>query len=141
MPIRLTDDERLSRIMVTDDCWLWMGASASGYGTAGAGVLAHRWAYAYWNGPIPDGSYVCHRCDVPLCVNPDHLWLGDAKSNMLDRSMKGRTGRAKVTPEMVRGIREKRAAGRSQQSIADEYGLSQSNVSSILRRTTHHHVT
>lgn len=77
-------------------CWLWTGAviPVSGYGQMrygkGTPKKAHRVSYEIFVGPIPDGLYVCHRCDTPLCVNPDHLFLGTAKDNAQDAMRKGR---------------------------------------------------
>lgn len=59
-----------------DGCWLWTGAGAPGYGRVNVGGrtrLAHRIAYEHWNGPIPEGFHVDHRCRVRACVCPDHL--------------------------------------------------------------------
>ena len=80
----------------TDSCWIWKaGKFGNGYGQFRAGkkkVRAHRFAYTALVGPIPDGMNVCHSCDNPLCVNPEHLWLGADKQNIADRDRKGRTG-------------------------------------------------
>lgn len=80
----------------TDSCWNWAGGKAgNGYGCVGAGdgsayVLTHRAAWMLTNGPIPDGMWVLHTCDNRLCVNPDHLYLGDRSQNMKDAHERGR---------------------------------------------------
>ena len=79
-------------------CWNWKASTFNtGYGqftTAdGKNRTAHRVAYEYAYGPIPDGLYVCHSCDNRKCVNPAHLWLGNAKANVTDMIDKGRAPR------------------------------------------------
>jgi hypothetical protein len=78
-------------------CWIWESATQGEYGcfTEGPRVArkckqAHRVSWELHNGPIPDDMCVCHKCDVKLCVNPDHLFLGTHSDNMQDRSKKGR---------------------------------------------------
>jgi hypothetical protein len=85
-------------------CWLWTGRPMSaGYGHFHLGghrgqmLLAHRVSWMLHRGPIPHGLCVLHRCDVPLCVNPDHLFLGDRLTNMLDMVAKGRDSGSKKT--------------------------------------------
>jgi hypothetical protein len=74
-------------------CWLWLGSTDKlGYGKVNVGghYLAHRLAYADTVGPIPDGMLVLHRCDMPSCVNPEHLYVGDDQDNMDDMVERGR---------------------------------------------------
>lgn len=88
-----------AKIAKSDGCWLWTGAKNSrGYGTFSVATsgkrrtcLAHRlsWATANNTELLPD-VFSCHRCDVPLCVNPDHLFAGSHADNMLDARLKGR---------------------------------------------------
>lgn len=76
-----------------DDCWLWTGRRDTwGYGALsfrGKSYVASRLSWAIANHAQPDG-YVCHSCDNPPCVNPAHLWLGDAAANNADKVAKGR---------------------------------------------------
>ena len=77
------------------DCWIWLaGKSSAGYGSfrtdAWKHVYAHRLSWELMRGPIPDGLLVLHHCDNPSCVNPDHLFLGTNRDNVLDALKKGR---------------------------------------------------
>lgn len=82
-------------VVQPDGCWLWQGrANSSGYGAfsliPGRSTGAHRASYMIHKGPVPKGMEVCHTCDVPLCVNPEHLFLGTKRDNMQDCLRKGR---------------------------------------------------
>ena len=80
-------------------CWLWTASvSSDGYGhmaVNGKLVGAHRLAYLLYRGPIPPNRYICHKCDVPGCVNPDHLFVGTPADNTRDSFKKGRMVRAR----------------------------------------------
>jgi hypothetical protein len=111
----------LEKINKTDTCWLWTAhTDRNGYGLAYAGrrpgdpsstFYAHRMAYAIAHGEIPTGVVVMHTCDVPACVNPEHLKLATQSLNVKDRDAKGRGAKErptirKITVEGVREIRE-----------------------------------
>lgn len=114
-----------------DGCWLWSGSRhPNGHGYAyldGRVTYAHRVAWMLTRGSIPDGINVCHKCDNPPCVNPDHLFLGTQADNMRDSAEKGRAAagalkRSKLTPALVREVRTLLRAGWTQQKIADRLG-------------------
>ena len=138
----------------TDTCWLWTGSHFSdGYGRFsfdGKRWLAHRFMYKLVKGPLEDKE-VCHTCDNPPCVNPNHLFLGTHKENMQDAGRKRRMWHighhginhpmAKLTEADVKDIYNKaRAKNISQQSIANDYGITQQAVSDILARKIWTHV-
>lgn len=85
----------LNNIKVDDKlgCWLWTGdQTTNGYGRVEfkkKRIRAHRFSYETFKGNIEDGLLVCHSCDVKLCVNPEHLWLGTHQDNMEDAYKKG----------------------------------------------------
>jgi len=106
-------------------------------------MKAHRIAYELAYGAIPDGVLVCHRCDVPACVNPSHLFIGTHVENMSDCVAKGRTakgekhGLSKLTEKEVIEIR---SCSGSQRMIAKQFGVSQTLVGYIRRREYWKHV-
>lgn len=95
-----------TKVAKTDEhlCWLWTGAKyRNGYGGFGVNrnglkmTGAHRMSWELAHGPIPPGLDICHRCDVPACVNPTHLFLGTTQDNMRDKIAKGRDHNLKRT--------------------------------------------
>lgn len=142
--------ERFEEKVVRDPnsgCWLWSGCLSRGdYGKIGSGgnrgqtLPAHRVAFEIYRGPIPDGLCTLHKCDVRACVNPDHLFLGTKKDNTAAMMAKNRHrmggthgerhGRAKLTIEQVRHIRERKML---QREYAALYGIKQVSVSAIMR--------
>ena len=88
-------EQQLSHYVITETgCWNWTkSTSPDGYGKLkrnGVTMRAHRIFYEHFNGPITDNLHVLHRCDNPLCVNPEHLFLGTRVDNMQDMIEKGR---------------------------------------------------
>lgn len=117
-----------------DGCWLWMGAkSPLGYGRfnfLGETRQAHRVAYELMKGD-PTGLHVCHTCDNPSCVNPEHLFLGTDADNLDDMARKLRAGRV-LTPEQVKEIKRILAEEyKPLHLIAEEYGVSRKSIQRI----------
>ena len=98
----LIDDRFLSKVEKSPNgCWLWTGAiSMKGYarfGVNGRNCHGHRVSYQLFRGDIPDGMQVCHKCDNPRCVRPDHLFIGDNSANQRDAVAKKRHFQVKKT--------------------------------------------
>ena len=85
----------------TSGCWLWTGGKLKGgYGHISVnakGFQTHRLSYELFKGPISEGMCVCHSCDKPACINPDHLWVGTHQENMIDKVIKRRDGHSTKT--------------------------------------------
>lgn len=131
-------------------CWLWFGAVAGqdGRGNFRMGprgnVYAYRASWEFFKGPVPDGLQVLHSCDMPCCVNPDHLWLGTQADNMKDCAKKGRivsplayrSGEtnlnAKINLAAVLEIR----SGLSPAESMRKFGISKAHVSRIKAGTS-----
>ena len=97
-------------------------------------------------GPIPDGKMVLHKCDVPYCINPEHLYIGDAKQNILDCISRGRWkpipgalhGKRKLTWDSVKKMRGFFISGFPIRKIASEFRMSVHATYSALRNITWH---
>ena len=147
--------ERLNKYVdkESSSCWLWLGSvRSSGYGyfrrTENGIVVrksAHRYFYTEYKGEIPEGLYILHTCDNPLCVNPEHLYAGTAKQNAQDREgrqrgqhVKGENqGSSKLTDQDILNIR---ASSDSQRKLAKQYNVSQHTIWCIVNHITWRHV-
>lgn len=155
----LLTDERFvarfwSKVDEGSDCWEWKAyTNRAGYGqfTVSKGVFttAHRVAWALANkAAIPPGAHICHHCDNPPCVRPDHLFLGDASINLLDCVAKGRKNpshgsenrSAKLTEQDVRAIRSVPQYFGIYNDLARTYGVSNTAIRCVRRNTTWRHV-
>lgn len=134
-----------------DECWSWKGAKLKrgGYGhltIKNKTIRAHRLAYKYKKGIIPDGVDVLHHCDNPPCCNPQHLYLGGDAENTKDKWKRNRSNwqiqprlkgaqhpGATLTDEQICLIRKEYEQGYKQKDIAFRYKITQAYVSKIVR--------
>lgn len=147
----LTVKERFFKyVKKTDGCWLWIGGLVNGYGQIrvnGKPELAHRVSWQLNNGDVPEGKYVLHKCDVPRCVNPEHLYVGDQYDNMDDMWSRGRAkpghvcgethGCSKLTEELVKMIRN---SDLSPKELCNQLNLSHTTISDVKLKKTWKHV-
>jgi hypothetical protein len=143
-----------AKVRKTDDCWIWEGAATPlGYGVIRCGLGKESknlyttrvgWflTHGYW--PKAD---LCHKCDNPPCVRPDHLFEGTPKDNRLDAMRKGRlpigenNGQSKLTPQQVAEIRRLYSSGKiGHNQLASKFGVSNCTISHVVRRLRWKHV-
>ena len=129
-------------------CWEWnAGKYRGGYGHFRRLIddkwkmyKAHRFSYELHKGEIPKGFLVCHSCDNPSCVNPDHLFLGSPKDNMEDMIKKGRKrfgvpkGSRCLNQELAEAIRADYGAGMTYSELRKKYQTSKSQISRVVLR-------
>ena len=132
-----------AKVDKSGECWNWTAFKSKGYGYIMCGsknnVRAHRFSWVLHNGDIPEGMFICHKCDNPSCVRPDHLFLGSPKDNVIDMVKKGRNvacsgpknGAVKLTAEQVRAIY---GDPRTNKEIGASYDISSSMASLIRQR-------
>ena len=135
-------------------CWEWTASKSRGYGQFRRNrkqEKSHRVAWTLTKGEIPSGLLVLHKCDNPVCVNPEHLFLGTYQDNMDDMVEKGRDVKiagefgethhsAKLTEEDVLEIRNLKKKGVKAKVLAEHYGVHQVTISSIVRKHTWKHI-
>lgn len=138
-------DRFWEKVQKTDTCWLWTAAANHlGYGQIAlvpkqrVRATSAAWFLTYGAWP-PKGMFLCHRCDVPRCVNPAHLFLGTQRDNMQDAKRKGRMKlpppspgitnvNAKLTPERVEELRGAYASGETLSSLSRRFGMARSTL-------------
>lgn len=147
-------DRFWSRVNKTDTCWIWTGTSLAvgGYGYISHKrkmYRAHRLSYEWTKGSIPKGMFICHTCDNPKCVKPEHLFLGTPADNVHDMIKKGRDTKAvgekasksKLTPIQVLEIVELfPKPGISYAEMGRRYGVKHSSIINIVRGKSWRHI-
>jgi hypothetical protein len=130
----------------TNGCWNWTGyINENGYGGLSInnkGHLAHRYSYRYYKGDL-NGLFVCHKCDNRKCCNPDHLFLGTLKDNMVDMMEKDRGSKKniKLTRRDVKEVRELIATGEcSIAQIALKFKVGETTIRRVRDRQCWNHV-
>lgn len=125
----------------SQECWPWIGRSIHRTGYAqvrfqGRLYRVHRLAYQLTYGLIPEGKHVCHTCDVRICCNPNHLWLGTNAENVADKVSKNRQ-RKNLSDETVAAIRQDHANGASYNQLAIKYKINRGTIYKILKFLIH----
>ncbi len=145
--------KKLGEKVDTSTCILWTKAKNGG----GYPIIWHngkaRMAIRVWweqetGKPIPKGRCVCHKCDNPSCINPDHLFLGSYSDNLRDMHLKGRSnhargvnhGLSKLTPEKVREIRRKYDMGARIKELHREYDCARTTIHKVVYGITWRHI-
>lgn len=153
----------MSKIDAATGCWNWIGTIKGKddplrqYGSMVVGsrkngtrktVSSHRFSYSLFNGAIPINMFVCHKCDNPRCVNPEHLFLGTRQDNVDDRERKNRNiikrgqqhGNATLTDEQVGNIKFEYANGERRTVLAGKYKSKLSAIKDIIYNRTWRHI-
>lgn len=137
-------EERLDTyILKSEGCRIWQGhLNKCGYGMVrydGSMKLAHRVIWQLRVGSIPSGMCVCHRCDTPACVNVEHLFLGTQKDNMVDMSLKCRSG-SKLSKETVVDMRRMYSDGTTCAELSSKFSARYKTVWQIVTNKRWVHV-
>ncbi len=147
-------------VIKKEGCWSWSGQlNKQGYPLMSCSykmgtLFGHRASFMIYKGKITKGLHICHSCDNPICTNPDHLWVGTAKDNNDDMTLKGRrkftkppihlgskNPASKLDEDKVKEIKKMLNSGLKCQYIADIYKVSYKIVNRIKHNHTWRHVT
>lgn len=157
-----TKEEQMGRLKVSyekyvirneDGCWGWKGTPSKPYGSLQYGgkyktISAHRASWLLHKGEIPEGIFVCHKCDNPRCSNPEHLFLGTPTDNVLDMFKKGRhpiykgenAPQARLNESQVTQIKQLLETDKSLTQIAKMFGVHIVTIHDIKYKKTWNHI-
>ena len=139
-------------------CWLWVGATGTyGYGNVTVkqeSIQAHRLSYLLFKGKIPKGMWVLHKCDVRLCVNPNHLFIGTRQDNMDDMVKKNRqfcgerpyakgskNTQSKLTEKKVIKVRKMyKSSNFTMKELSEKFYVSKSVIHAVIHYITWKHI-
>lgn len=123
-------------IDISNGCWLWKGSvNNKGYGIIGSdNTYVHRLSFEIAYGiKLSKNQEVCHKCDIPNCINPEHLFIGTHSDNMIDMAIKGRSGNKKLSDDEVKEIRILKQLY-SYKELSEKFGVSKSSIKDIIHR-------
>lgn len=131
-----------------NECWLWNGSTNNKYGhmwvlfADGTRKIrgAHRIAYELVHGQIPNDMCACHRCDVPTCCNPAHIFIGTHRENLLDAQRKGRMAAVRVSDSDVMMAFLLRSQRKTHKQIAEALKIPVQHVRYMIARKVGSHV-
>lgn len=140
----------IKRLKITDGCWEFHGGHRTSHGyrfltLAGSftksgkskNILVHRFSYRLFIGKISKGMFICHKCDNPICCNPEHLFQGSHADNMADMARKKRSGitwgeRSGMHKLSTKDVEAIRASNARQIDLAEKYRVTKSTISEII---------
>jgi len=151
--MKSVEDRFWEKVDKSGSCWTWTAfRDKDGYGlfkVDGKNIGAHRFSYTIENGRIENGKLICHSCDNPSCVRPNHLWLGTHKDNAQDKVRKGRVQNQNgelnpncmYTENNIRAMMKLLKSGMKQKDIGKLFGVRQQYISKVKNGQTWKHVT